>query len=67
MRLRDDVRGFAWLREHGLEDGKFICVIPRLRYTPYYKVNNVPRVPRMMSATPSTAEPRRRITPSFAR
>ena len=45
MRLRDDVRGFAWLREHGLEDGKFICVIPRLRYTPYYKVNNVPRVP----------------------
>ena len=45
MTLRDDARGFAWLREHGLEEGKFICVIPRLRYTPYYKVNNVPRVP----------------------
>ena len=45
MRLRDDVRGFAWLRDHGLEEGKFICVIPRLRYTPYYKVNNIPRVP----------------------
>ena len=45
MTLRDDARGFAWLSEHGLEEGKFICVIPRLRYTPYYKVNNVPRVP----------------------
>lgn len=44
MTLRDDARGFAWLREHGLEDGKFICVIPRLRYTPYYQVRNVPRV-----------------------
>jgi hypothetical protein len=45
MTLRDDARGFDWLREHGLEEGKFICAIPRLRYTPYYKVNNVPRVP----------------------
>jgi hypothetical protein len=45
MTLRDDARGFAWLREHGLEEGKFICVIPRLRYTPYYRINNVPRVP----------------------
>ena len=45
MTLRDDERGFGWMREHGLEEGKFICVIPRLRYTPYYKVNNVPRVP----------------------
>ena len=45
MTLRDDAKGFAWLREHQLEDGKFIGVIPRLRYTPYYRVNNVPRVP----------------------
>ena len=45
MTLRNDAKASAWLREHGLEDGKFICVIPRLRYTPYYKVNNVPRVP----------------------
>jgi hypothetical protein len=44
MTLRDDARGFTWLREHGLEEGKFICVIPRLRYTPYYRINNVPRV-----------------------
>lgn len=45
MTLRDDTRGFGWLRERRLEEGKFICVIPRLRYTPYYKVKNVPRVP----------------------
>jgi hypothetical protein len=43
MTLRDDARGFAWLKEHRLEPGKFICVIPRLRYTPYYRINNVPR------------------------
>jgi polysaccharide pyruvyl transferase WcaK-like protein len=45
MTLRNDETGFAWLREHRLEPGKFICVIPRLRYTPYYRINNVPRVP----------------------
>ncbi|MGH8019262.1 MAG: hypothetical protein ACREIA_13415 [Opitutaceae bacterium] len=38
MHLRDDEKGFAWLQSHGLEDGKFICVIPRLRYTPYYRI-----------------------------
>src|SRR5688572_6181103 len=38
MHLRDDVKGFAWLKAHGLEEGKFICVIPRLRYTPYYRI-----------------------------
>ena len=44
MTLRNDPKAAAWLTEHQLEDGKFICVIPRLRYTPYYRVNNVPRV-----------------------
>jgi hypothetical protein len=45
MHLRDDAKGFAWLTERGLEDGKFICVIPRLRYTPYYKIRNTKRTP----------------------
>jgi hypothetical protein len=44
MTLRDDAKGFAWLEEHRLIERRFICVIPRLRYTPYYRVNNVPRV-----------------------
>jgi polysaccharide pyruvyl transferase WcaK-like protein len=45
MTLRDDARASAWLKQHQLEEGKFICVIPRLRYTPYYRINNVARVP----------------------
>ena len=45
MTLRDDAKASVWLREHRLETGKFICVIPRLRYTPYYRINNVPRSP----------------------
>jgi hypothetical protein len=45
MNLRDDAKGYGWLREHGLEAGKFICVVPRLRYTPYYRIHNTPRVP----------------------
>ena len=38
MHLRDDKTGDAWLAKHHLEAGKFICVIPRLRYTPYYQI-----------------------------
>ena len=38
MHLRDDAKGFAWLKARGLEEGKFISVIPRLRYTPYYRI-----------------------------
>jgi len=38
MHLRDDATGFAYLKAQGLEEGKFICVIPRLRYTPYYRI-----------------------------
>jgi hypothetical protein len=45
MHLRDDVRGDAYRQAHNLESGKFICVIPRLRYTPYYQIRNEPRVP----------------------
>lgn len=44
MHLRDDPRGDAYRQAHGLEAGKFICVIPRLRYTPYYQIRNEPRV-----------------------
>ena len=40
MHLRDDAKGLAYLKSAGLEEGKFICVIPRLRYTPYYKIRN---------------------------
>jgi polysaccharide pyruvyl transferase WcaK-like protein len=34
--LRDDAKARAFLASSGLEPGKFVCVIPRLRYTPYH-------------------------------
>lgn len=43
MHLRDDAKGFAYLERNGLEEGKFICAIPRLRYTPYSKLKGTPR------------------------
>jgi hypothetical protein len=36
--LRDDDKALAFLKEHGLEEGKFLCCIPRLRYTPYWTI-----------------------------
>jgi len=36
--LRDDEKALAFLKEHGLEEGKFLCCIPRLRYTPYWTI-----------------------------
>lgn len=45
MHLRDDAKAAAYLQAHNLQRGKFICVIPRLRYTPYYKIRNEARVP----------------------
>ena len=39
MNIRDDKKGFAFLEAQGLTDKKFICVVPRLRYTPYHQFN----------------------------
>lgn len=39
INIRDDDKGDAFLKANGLEDKKFICAIPRLRYTPYHKFN----------------------------
>jgi hypothetical protein len=36
--LRDDEKAEAFLKTSGLEDGKFLCCIARLRYTPYWKI-----------------------------
>lgn len=36
--LRNDEAAERFLRDHGLEPGKFLCCIPRLRYTPYWKI-----------------------------
>ena len=36
--LRNDEKAIAFLRANKLEEGKFLCCIPRLRYTPYWKI-----------------------------
>ncbi|NOT62129.1 MAG: polysaccharide pyruvyl transferase family protein [Acidobacteria bacterium] len=38
--LRNDAQAIAYLRASQLEAGKFLCCIPRMRYTPYWKIRN---------------------------
>lgn len=43
--LRNDVLGDQCLAEEGLQEGRFVCMVPRLRYTPRHIVYNRPRTP----------------------
>jgi polysaccharide pyruvyl transferase WcaK-like protein len=36
--VRDDATATAFLREHRLEEGKFLCFLPNLRNAPYWEV-----------------------------
>lgn len=36
--LRDDATATAFLKANGLEEGKFLCCLSRLRYTPYWTI-----------------------------
>ena len=36
--LREDDKALAFLNGNGLQEGKFLCCIPRLRYTPYWTI-----------------------------
>ena len=36
--LRNDAAAAAFLKANGLEQGKFLCCIPRFRNTPYWKI-----------------------------
>jgi hypothetical protein len=42
VNLRNNAPAIAFLRSHGLEEGKYLCVIPRLRYTPYWLIRQKP-------------------------
>ncbi|MBL8994511.1 MAG: polysaccharide pyruvyl transferase family protein, partial [Spirochaetia bacterium] len=46
IHLRDEERALSFLKKNGLEEGNFICAIPRLRYTPYYLIHNTPPTER---------------------
>lgn len=37
--LRNDDAAVAFLKKHGLEEGRFLCCIGRLRHTPYWKIH----------------------------
>lgn len=39
LNIRDDEKALAFMEENGLEEEKFICVIPRLRRTPYWEIH----------------------------
>jgi hypothetical protein len=41
--VRNDAAATAFLKAHGLEEGKFLCVLSRFRHTPYWKIK--PHVP----------------------
>lgn len=38
MNLRHDEAATAFMKENGLEEGKFLCCIPRYRWTPFWTV-----------------------------
>lgn len=40
--LRDDANATAFLKANGLEEGKFLCCISRLRFTPYWEIRGTP-------------------------
>lgn len=40
--LRDEEAATQFLQKHRLEEGRFLCCIPRLRYTPYWQIKEVP-------------------------
>ena len=43
--LQDQPAGAATLQRFGLTAGEFICVVPRLRFTPYHRLRSTPPQP----------------------
>jgi polysaccharide pyruvyl transferase WcaK-like protein len=56
MDITDEERAKTYLNEAGLTEGKFICVVPRLRYTPYHKIRKVDWSPEEINRRDSTNE-----------
>jgi hypothetical protein len=42
--VRDDASADAFMKAHQLETGQFLCVIPRYRYTPWWKIPSKKKV-----------------------
>ncbi|GAB3978182.1 polysaccharide pyruvyl transferase family protein [Spirosoma terrae] len=43
--LRDDAAADAFLKEHGLEPGKFLCAIPQYRFSPWWELPSKKQAP----------------------
>ncbi len=43
--LQDDDAAAALMKQHNLERGKFLCAVPRLRWTPYWEIHPESRKP----------------------
>ncbi len=41
LNIHDEEKAIRFLDDNGLEEGKYICSIPRLRYTPYHQIKKV--------------------------
>lgn len=41
LNIHDEEKAIRFLDDNELEEGKYICAIPRLRYTPYHKIKKV--------------------------
>ena len=54
--LRNDEKAAAFLRANQLQDGKFLCCIPRLRYTPYWKYRDQPIIAERVARNEAMAE-----------
>ena len=54
--LRNDATATAFLQASQLEAGKFLCCIPRLRFTPYWKIRNQPLNPERQARNEAMAE-----------
>ena len=54
--LRDDEKAAAFLRANQLQDGQFLCCIPRLRYTPYWKYRDQPVIAERVARNEAMAE-----------
>lgn len=56
--LRDEARAEKFLAEQGLKEREFLCVIPRLRYTPYHQIHNRPETDQTRERDAYNAEHR---------
>lgn len=40
INIKNEDKALSLLTKFGLQDKEFICIVPRLRYTPYYKIHD---------------------------